>query len=147
MTMTKEERKKETTRLWKLANAERVREHRRKSYEKNREREVARSQQWNVDNPATLKAGKAANQRHRDYVKKLPLMSRAERVEAEAMYEFCRLFPAYSVDHIIPFKGRNVSGLHVLSNLQIILLDDNRKKHATFNPEEHEHAPVAIMVA
>ena len=35
----------------------------------------------------------------------------------------------HSVDHIIPIKGKNVSGLHVETNLQVITLTDNIKKY------------------
>ncbi len=34
----------------------------------------------------------------------------------------------HEVDHIIPLQGKNVSGLHVWNNLQVITLTDNRKK-------------------
>jgi hypothetical protein len=32
------------------------------------------------------------------------------------------------VDHIIPFRGKYVSGLHILCNLQIITREENQKK-------------------
>jgi hypothetical protein len=32
------------------------------------------------------------------------------------------------VDHIIPFRGKYVSGLHILCNLQIITREENQRK-------------------
>jgi hypothetical protein len=39
---------------------------------------------------------------------------------------------AWHVDHIIPLQGRNVSGLHVPSNLQVIRGEENMAKHNKF---------------
>lgn len=41
-------------------------------------------------------------------------------------------FP-WHVDHIIPLQGRNVSGLHVPTNIQVIPGSDNVKKHNRFD--------------
>lgn len=39
---------------------------------------------------------------------------------------------AHEVDHIIPLNGKNVSGLHVANNLQVLRKVDNRKKSNTY---------------
>lgn len=43
----------------------------------------------------------------------------------------------HDVDHIVPLRGRNVSGLNVPWNLRILTQEDNRRKQATMpEPEE-----------
>ena len=38
----------------------------------------------------------------------------------------------WSVDHIVPIKGKTVSGLDVWNNLQVIPLSENKRKHNSY---------------
>jgi len=52
--------------------------------------------------------------------------------EIECIYKYCGALRGiglkYEVDHIIPLAGKNISGLHVPTNLQVIPMVNNRKK-------------------
>lgn len=54
----------------------------------------------------------------------------ADQEAIKAFYEACP--PGYHVDHIIPLQGKNVSGLHVINNLQYLLASDNIRKGNRF---------------
>lgn len=54
--------------------------------------------------------------------------------ETRQIQEFYDRCPAgYQVDHIIPLLGKEVSGLHVLSNLQYLPALDNMRKSNKYN--------------
>ena len=54
-----------------------------------------------------------------------------DKIEIAEFYRYCPL--GYEVDHIVPLNGKNVSGLHTMSNLQYLSTTENRRKSNKFN--------------
>ena len=55
-----------------------------------------------------------------------------ERVYQLAAWAFKYTDESLEVDHIIPLQGKNISGLHVENNLQILTRSENRGKCNSF---------------
>ena len=100
---------------WQKNNRERYLENRRKNYAMNSAREIERT---------LRRLGKI---RHGEL-----LMTHAEKTEVQGLYDFCRIFRGFEVDHIVPLNGKNVSGLHILANLQVLPIKENRSKSNKF---------------
>ena len=60
-------------------------------------------------------------------------LNKGHLVEMEGFYTFCQVFKGFQVDHIVPIKGKTVSGMHVPWNLQAITAEQNRAKSNSFN--------------
>jgi 5-methylcytosine-specific restriction endonuclease McrA len=54
----------------------------------------------------------------------------ADRVAIREFYLSCP--EGMTIDHIVPLRGKNVSGLHVRQNLQYMSESENNKKHNKF---------------
>ena len=121
---------KERARAWALANPEKKYAIHRKNREKDLENHNARNREWNKNN----KPRKAALQAKRKSV----ILQRTPPWDPDAhlivaKYQVAAMLSKasgtpYHVDHIIPLQGKNVSGLHVFSNLRVIPGVENAKK-------------------
>lgn len=128
---------------WRKANPERVKQLKLAEQKRNREsanirnrryaethREELRikKQAWEAANPGKVLAKSA--KRRASKARHLP--SWADESAIETIYKqaaWQRMVGMdVHVDHIVPIQGRNVSGLHVHNNLQIISADANRRK-------------------
>lgn len=92
-----------------------------------KERQAAILAAWQKANPEKCRAHSA--KRRTAKLQRRPPWSETE--EITAFYKACP--EGYHVDHIIPLQGRNVSGLHVLSNLQYLTKSENCRKHNKFD--------------
>lgn len=130
---------------------ERVRHSKRLTYEKNvgyylakaarqresRDPEIFRSYMaaWHAANPGANAA--YCSRRHAAILRRTPAWA-----DLTAIAAFYRGRPeGYEVDHIIPLRGRLVSGLHVLNNLQYLPKLENQRKKNKFNLEEFNDDP------
>jgi len=65
-------------------------------------------------------------------IQRVPIwMSNEELKRIQFFYAKCP--KGCDVDHIVPLQGKNVSGLHVLSNLQYLTKEENGRKANKFS--------------
>lgn len=139
----------ETLKRWKAANPERVRELRRASAKRRREQAAERHRRWAAQNSESVRQSRqrwlqnnpdkrAADVRSRQLAKvraEPPWLSKEQKREIARLYrEALDLTRAtgipHEVDHIIPIRGKQVCGLHVPWNLQILTQEENQRKGA-----------------
>lgn len=109
---------------------------------KNPEKHNAKSRQWYADNTEQHdKAVRNWQSQNKGKVRAIEASYRAKKLKAtpkwadnqklEQFYKDCP--EGYEVDHIIPLKDKNVSGLHVQGNLQYLTPKANRAKNNSFD--------------
>ena len=130
---TPEGRKLELSRAQKrrAADPDKYRAQQRRRYLANQQKERARMLAGQKANPEKNRAASAM----RRAAQLMASPSWVDRAANAAIYdEAVRL--GLTVDHVVPLKGRNVSGLHVQWNLQLLTQDANRRKGNRFGLTE-----------
>jgi hypothetical protein len=123
---------KERARKWAEDNPEKRYAIHRKNREKDKDNHNARNRAWNKENKLK-KAALEAKRRAAQLQRTPKWLTEDDLWMIEQAYELAQLrtemfgFP-WHVDHVIPLQGRNVSGLHVPINLQVIPGAENIKK-------------------
>src|SRR6185437_1931028 len=84
--------------------------------------------QWHEKNPGAN--AEMCMTRHTRKLQRTPKWA-----DTKAIAEFyANCPPGMEVDHIIPMRGRLVSGLHVANNLQYLSKTENNRKKNKFDP-------------
>ena len=107
---------------WVVANREKSREAKKRYFDKN-------PHKWKIY---------CANRRAAKLKRTPAWLSSDDKSMINEIYELAELRTnitgiKWEVDHIIPLQGKNVSGLHVPTNLQVIPQKHNRSKGNFFN--------------
>lgn len=130
---------------WYENNKESQKAKMRDYYEKNKEDLKAYSRQYYLNNKELFYI---SSKNWREKNKGLMLayyraynLAKAKRVpkwsEVQQIRDFYANRPkGYEIDHIVPLFGRNVSGLHVIANLQYLTESENSQKSNKFDIEE-----------
>ena len=84
---------------------------------------------------------KAAKRRTKILVQTPPWLTKEQREEIINLYQEAAALTKHTgtqheVDHIVPLRGKNVSGLHVPWNLQILTEQENRQKSNKFEEND-----------
>lgn len=121
---------------WRNRNPQKVGVIRQKWAASNPDKVRQASKNWKRSNPA--KVAKHASHRRAAQDARMPSwLTAADHLEFDSIYKYCSGLRAagldYHVDHIVPLRGKSVSGLHVPWNLRVIPAVDNMRKGNRFS--------------
>lgn len=115
-----------------IANLESFLQKERENYQRNRTSVLAKNKRWRESNPD--KVAYQANKRRNAIAKRTPPWLCEAHIESmQTMFWLASMMAeatgeCHHVDHIVPLRGRLVSGLNVPWNLQILTATENLKK-------------------
>ena len=123
---------REASRKWRAENKEKDCETRRKWRAENKEKMYEAQRQWSKANPSKINEY-SANRRATRLNATPAWLTDKQQAEMAAIYKEATAMEKqtgilHHVDHIVPLKGKNVSGLHVPWNLQILTATENISK-------------------
>lgn len=122
-----------------------------KHYQENKEKYLEKAAIWHAENKDKHRLSQAKHKRENraaatadtakyraDKDKRTPnWLTEFDHIHIKALYQLAAMrtresgFP-WHVDHIIPLRGRNVSGLHIPSNMRVIPGEENVRKNNVF---------------
>jgi 5-methylcytosine-specific restriction endonuclease McrA len=118
-------------RVWRKANLEKIAASSKAWRKANPEKNRTSNKTWKEKNVGAVRAQRA--RRRAAKLQRTPVWSETENIKGvylEAQRQ------QMQVDHIIPLKGKLVSGLHVWGNLQLLTPKDNHSKGNKFDVEK-----------
>jgi len=123
---------------WAAANPDKIKAATAKRYKENPDKQKKASLAWDKANPG--KAVAKNNRRRAAKLQRTPSwLTPFDLLKIKCIYQVAAMRTresgeSWHVDHIVPLRGKIVSGLHVPSNLQIIRGVENMKKQTKFTP-------------
>ena len=125
-------------RAWLIKNKDRHGELTRSWYERNKDQHLVNSREWYAAN----RHRKLATTTAREERCRLATPVWADRETIVALYAQAKKITQetgiqHDVDHIVPLRGKTVSGLNVPENLRVIPSAENKRKAAKFMEAHH----------
>jgi hypothetical protein len=131
--------REEKAKLWEKQNPEKAKKSKQKWIQQNPEKQKKARREWQQNNKALV----AKYSRTRQATKKQRTPTWANQEEITMWYEVAEVLSRsgvkFHVDHVVPMQGKNVSGLHVSENMQVLPASLNISKHNQWNWETQNH--------